>query len=146
MSPITLPLHLQVRQTSDVESSVAIPVRVLSTRKYIRAPLYPLEREAESFSNTSASLITAGVCETDSPHPERTEGITHQGVCCLGCESFPLGALTDPVPGVALATLPVDVMKATPYDGGAGSCLDPNQLDTLTQDKASHYMPISDFH
>ena len=59
MIPIALPLHLQVGQTSNVESSVAIPVRVLSTWKYIRTPLDTLEGKAESFSNASASLIPA---------------------------------------------------------------------------------------
>ncbi len=53
------PLHLQVRQTSDVASCVAVPVRALSARKYIRTSLNTLEREAKSFCNASASLITA---------------------------------------------------------------------------------------
>jgi hypothetical protein len=76
-SAITRPLHRQVGQTSNVGSSVAVPVCKLSARKSIRTPLYALEREAESFSNAPASLITTRVRETDSPHLERTEGITH---------------------------------------------------------------------
>jgi hypothetical protein len=59
MSAITLPLHLQVGQTSNVESSEAVSVRAPSARKYIRIPLYTLEREAKSFGNAPASLITA---------------------------------------------------------------------------------------
>jgi hypothetical protein len=57
-----------------------------------------------------------------------------------------LGALSDPEPSVALATLPIDVMKAAPDDRCAGCSLDSNQLDGLAQNKTSHYLPISDFH
>jgi hypothetical protein len=57
-----------------------------------------------------------------------------------------MSALADPVPGVALATLPVDVMKTTPDDCCTGYGLEPNQLNALPQNKASHYVPISDFH
>ena len=57
-----------------------------------------------------------------------------------------LGAFADPAPGVALTTVPVDVMKTTPDDCCAGCSLDPNQLYALTQDKAGHYMAVSDFH
>jgi hypothetical protein len=57
-----------------------------------------------------------------------------------------MSALADKVPGVALATLPVDVMKTTPDDCCTGYGLEPNQLYALPQNKASHYVPISDFH
>jgi hypothetical protein len=57
-----------------------------------------------------------------------------------------LGALADPEPGVALPTLPVDVMKATPDDCFTGRSLEPNQLYAFTQDKTRDYVSISDFH
>src|ERR1700740_1547658 len=145
-APRALPLHLQVGQTSDVESRIAMPVRISATWKYVGTPLNTLERKPEFFSNAAARLITVRVREPDAPHSERTKGITKQGVCCLGCKPLPLGALAHPEPGVALATLPVDVMKATPDDCCTGRSLEPNQLYAFTQDKASHYLPISDFH
>ena len=86
MVPIALPMHLQVGKASDVESSVTVPVRTLSARKYIRISLDTFEREAKFFSDASACLITTRVRETDSLHSERTESITHQGVSCFGCE------------------------------------------------------------
>lgn len=54
-----MPLHREVGQMSNVESSVAVPVRAPSARKDIRTTLYTLEREAESFCNAPASLIAA---------------------------------------------------------------------------------------
>jgi hypothetical protein len=146
MIPIALPMHLQVGQSSDVESSVTVPVRTLSAWKYIRTSLDTLEREAKFVSDASACLIPTRMNETDSPHSERTEGITHQGISRFSCETLALGALADPVPGVALAALPVDVMKATPDDCFTGCSLEPNQLYAFTQDKTRHYMSISDFH
>src|ERR1700732_4059860 len=128
MFPIAMPIHLQVGQSSDVESSVTIPVRALSAGKYICTPLNTLAREAEFFSDASACLITTRVRETNSPHSARTEGIPHHSISCLGCESLAGGALADPKPGVALPTLPVDVVKATPDDCFTGRCLQPNQL------------------
>ena len=146
MIAITLPMDLQVGHSSDVESSVTVPVRTVSAGKYTRTSLDTLEREAKFFSDASACLITACVREPDSPHSERTEGITHQGICCLGCEPLALGAFADPVPGVALVTLPVDVMKTTPDDCFTGRSLEPNQLQAFTQDKTRHNLSISDFH
>jgi hypothetical protein len=58
MIAIALPMHLQVGQSSDVESSVTVPVRTVSAGKYIRTTLDALEREAKFFSDASACLIT----------------------------------------------------------------------------------------
>lgn len=58
MIPIALPMHVQAGQAGNVESSVTEPVRALSSRKYIRTSLDALEREAESFGNTPAGLVT----------------------------------------------------------------------------------------
>src|ERR1700722_10529911 len=85
MVPIALPTPLQVGQASDVGSSVTVSVRTLSARKYIRISLNTFEQEAEFFSDASACLITTRVRETDSPHSERAEGITHQCISCLRC-------------------------------------------------------------
>jgi hypothetical protein len=55
---VVLPLHLQVGQSSDIESSVTIPIRTLSAGKYVRTSMDTLERETEFFSDTSDCLIT----------------------------------------------------------------------------------------
>jgi len=57
-----------------------------------------------------------------------------------------LSALADPKPGVALKSLPVDIMKPAPNYRFTSSSFDSDQFDTLTQQKAGHDMPIADFH
>jgi hypothetical protein len=46
-----------------------------------------------------------------------------------------LGRLADPVPGIALTTLPVNVMKATPDHCGASGSLNANQFNAFASRK-----------
>ncbi len=139
-------MHIQVGQPGHIEASVTTPVRALSTGKYIRTFLKAFEREAKFFGDALACLVTTRVSETDTPHRERTEGVTHQGVGCLGGEPATLGALADPVPRVTLAALPVDVMQAAPDHCFTGRTFDSHQLYAFTQDETRHDMSNSDFH
>lgn len=56
-SASALPLHVQAGQTSEVEPRIAVPVRNLSAREYIRTLLNSLQRESEPLRNASTRLI-----------------------------------------------------------------------------------------
>src|SRR5262249_62012966 len=55
-------------------------------------------------------------------------------------------ALSDPKPGVTLTSLPVDIMKPAPNYRFTSLSFESDELDTLTQQKAGHDMPVADFH
>jgi hypothetical protein len=94
------------------QTGIAVPVPNVATWKYLRA-LLDTSKENQSFSAMGRLASLPAECVRPIRRiPSAPKGITR----CPVADPWPCCALAHPVPGVALATLPVDVLRATPDD------------------------------
>jgi hypothetical protein len=88
-------------------------------------------------TGNAVMIISARVREPNSLHSGCTERVAHHRIGGLGRDTPTLSTLADPKPGVALKSLPVDIMKPTPNYRFTSLSFDSDQLDAFTQHKVA---------